>query len=41
MFNKLKNRRRIATCYAKTASSFMAFIMIASAKLWMPFAYEI
>jgi transposase len=40
MFNKLKNWRRIATRYDKTASSFLAFIMIASAKLWMPFVHE-
>ena len=33
MFNKLKNWRRGATRYDKTASSFLAFIMIASAKL--------
>ena len=37
MFNKLKNWCRVATRYDKTASSFLAFIMIASAKLWMPF----
>jgi transposase len=40
MFNKLKNWRRVATRYDKTASSFLAFIMIASAKLWMPFVHE-
>ena len=39
MFNKLKNWRRVATRYDKTASSFLAFIMIASAKLWMPFVH--
>ena len=40
MFNKLKNWRRVATRYDKTASSFMAFIAIASAKIWMPFVHE-
>jgi transposase len=40
MFNKLKNWRRIATRYDKTATSFLAFIMIASAKLWMPFVHD-
>jgi transposase len=44
MFNKLKNWRRVATRYDKTASSFLAFIMIvimiASAKLWVPFVHE-
>jgi transposase len=39
MFNKLKNWRRVATRYDKTASSFLAFIMMASAKLWMPFVH--
>ena len=40
MFNKLKNRRRIATRYDKSAGLFLAFIMLASAKLWMPFVHE-
>jgi transposase len=40
MFNKLKNWRRIATRYDKSAGSFLAFIMLASAKLWMPFVHE-
>lgn len=39
MFNKLKNWRRIATRYDKTATSFLVFIMIASAKFWMPFVH--
>lgn len=39
MFNKLKNWRRVATRYDKTATSFMAFIAIASAKLWLPFVH--
>lgn len=43
LFNRLKNWRRIATIatrYDKNATSFLAFIMIASAKLWMPFVYD-
>jgi transposase len=40
MFNKLKNWRRVDTRYDKTATSFMAFIAIASAKLWLPFVHE-
>ena len=37
---QLKNWRRIATRYDKMATSFLAFIMIASAKLWMPFLHD-
>ena len=37
LFNKLKNWRRIATRYDKTALSFLSFIQIISAKLWIPF----
>lgn len=40
MFNKLKNWRRIATRYDKTASSFLAFISLVSAKMWLPFVHE-
>jgi transposase len=40
MFNKLKNWRRVATRYDKTASSFLAFVSIASFKIWMPFVHE-
>ena len=40
MFNKLKNWRRVATRYDKTAASFLAFVTIASIKLWMPFVHE-
>ena len=36
MFNKLKQFRRIATRYDKTKQSFLAFLCLASAKLWMP-----
>ena len=40
MFNKIKNWRRIATRYDKTASSFLAFVSLVSAKLWLPFVHE-
>jgi len=36
-FNKLKNARRVATRYDKTADSFLAFIQIASIKIWLRF----
>ena len=36
MFNRLKQFRRIATRYDKTAKSFLAFLNIAAAKLWLP-----
>lgn len=36
-FNKLKNARRVATRYDKTADSFMAFIQLASIKIWLRF----
>ena len=34
-FNKLKNARRVATRYDKTAESFLAFIDITSIRLWV------
>lgn len=34
-FNKLKNARRIATRYDKTAESFLGFIDITSIRLWI------
>lgn len=34
-FNKLKNARRVATCYDKTAESFLGFIDITSIRLWL------
>jgi transposase len=40
MFNKLKNWHRVATHYDKTVASLLAFITIASIKLWMPFVHE-
>ena len=39
MFNKLKNWRRVATRYDKTASSLPAFVSLLSAKLWLPFVH--
>lgn len=36
MFNKLKQFRRIATRYEKTAMSFLGFLNLAAAKLWLP-----
>jgi transposase len=36
-FNKLKHWRRIATRYDKPADSFMAFVQLASIKLWLRF----
>jgi len=35
MFNRLKQFRRIATRYDKTAASFLGFLALAAAKLWM------
>ena len=32
--NKLKNSRRLATRYDKTAASYLAFVQIASIRLW-------
>tara|TARA_R100000750_G_scaffold57720_1_gene44935 strand:- start:7628 stop:7804 length:177 start_codon:yes stop_codon:yes gene_type:complete len=34
-FNKMKNARRVATRYDKTAESFMGFIDITSIQLWV------
>ena len=36
MFNRLKQFRRIDTRYDKTARSFLAFLCLAAAKLWLP-----
>jgi transposase len=36
MFNKIKQFRRIATRYDKTAKSFLAFLCLAAVKLWLP-----
>ena len=34
-FNKMKNARRLATRYDKTAESFLGFIDITSIRLWL------
>jgi transposase len=34
-FNKLKNARRLATRYDKTAASYLGFVHIVSIRLWM------
>jgi transposase len=35
MFNRLKQSRRIATRYDENRQSFLAFLCLASAKLWL------
>jgi len=35
LFNRLKQSRRIATRYDKTAASFLGFLCLAAAKLWL------
>jgi len=35
--NKLKNARRVATRYDKTATSYLGFIEIAAARIWFRF----
>jgi transposase len=35
LFNRLKQSRRIATRYDKTALSFTSFLSLAAAKLWL------
>jgi transposase len=39
LFSKLKNCRRIATRYDKTADSYIGFFSLASALLWLPFVH--
>jgi transposase len=36
LFNRIKQFRRIATRYDKTALSFLGFLHLAAAKLWLP-----
>jgi transposase len=36
MFNRLKQFRRIATRYDKTSKSYLGFLSLAAAKLWLP-----
>ena len=33
--NRLENARRLATRYDKTAASFLAFVQMVSARLWL------
>lgn len=40
LFNKLKNWRRIATRYDKTKESYLGFVNLASALLWIPFVHD-
>lgn len=40
LFNKLKNWRRVATRYDKSKSSYLGFVSLASALLWLPFVHE-
>ena len=37
LFNRLKQFRRIATRYDKTRLSFMAFLHMASIRVWLPY----
>lgn len=37
LFNKLKNWRRIATRYDKTKESYLGFVSLVAALLWIPF----
>lgn len=39
LFNKLKNWRRVATHYDKTAEPSIGFVSLASALLWLPFVH--
>ena len=34
-FNKMKNARRLATRYDKTASSYLGFVQIVAIRLWI------
>lgn len=40
LFSKLKNWRRIATRYDKTKESYLGFVSLASALLWIPFVHD-
>ena len=40
LFSKLKNWRRVATRYDKTAESYLGFVTLASVKLWLPFVHD-
>ena len=36
LFNRLKQSRRIATRYDKTTMSFLGFLTLAAARIWLP-----
>lgn len=40
MFSKLKNWRRVATRYDKTRESYLGFVSLAPAFLWLPFVHD-
>lgn len=40
LFSKLKNWRRVATRYDKTRESYLGFVSLASAFLWLPFVHD-
>jgi len=35
LFNKIKHRRRVATRYDKLAANYLAFVQLASIRLWL------
>ncbi|HEV3247331.1 MAG TPA: IS5/IS1182 family transposase, partial [Beijerinckiaceae bacterium] len=35
LFNKIKQCRRVATCYDKPAANYLAFVQLASIRLWL------
>ncbi|KAA2211235.1 IS5 family transposase [Pseudoroseomonas oryzae] len=39
--NRLKNCRRVATRYDKTAGSFLGFVQLAAIRLWISFAHAV
>ena len=39
LFSKLKNWRRVANRYDKTRTSYLGFVCLASALLWLPFVH--
>lgn len=36
---RLKNSRRVATCYDHTATSFLGFVQLAAIRLWISFVH--
>jgi transposase len=39
-FSKLKHSRRLTTRYDKTAASYIGFVLIASARLWVRYLVD-